>query len=1107
MKVSTAILEKANRHFLYKIAMNAALFVLGSALVIFLLTAIQQKSELKKQREYCELTLSDTVALLDVNRAAVVELTQVYHEDNQDMVEALSRYVLSQIAGSLAASDDQARAEMFQAVAKRTGIEYLFLLTPEGTVAISTEAGHYGIDPIAKGLLSESNLETLIQGTQRVDGLVIPVVESNQYGKFYFYSVPCRYAAGQYTLVLGASASILDMQIETLRDTAELLDNVVVENEGFLFSVDPRDGRFLYYDDGKVDLSGLSAFESGLSEEALQDGYAGGEKLNGMNCYVVTRAYNEGMVLCAAASKAAIFASNRHVLFVSRMGFIMTMVLCLAYTIIIRNDFVRRAVEPDRLVFRRKNGRSLYFNRAIFRKVIPLTAVCVLAIFCITFYAQTLLEISETIDRSNATLTELSLKENTDAGNREKIQNYYKEHFLSRARFVAYLLEEDPSFLNEDSNYIHTYYDENGKKEYCTDDYGYWLTSIPHSEKLQKLCNQLSLDSIYVFNEDGYTLATNTDNWYFVISRDPDDQSYPFLQVLDGKVQEYVQDIMVDDNGNLGQYIGVQFHYYVTQNPDGSPRYITREEFEELKRRRDQGEEFVLDDCRAMLQIGLDSRLATTLLSTANEASYSDGIAGDSFFLLFDSREEHICFYAPSEVCLGMTAEELGISPNAFSRGRFCSYLRLEGVPYFAFFRYIDGNYIATLTPSANVYRDRLPISLMTALISFALLLVLSCSMIFTTDEEEALYASENKKNGGLSGTVFDIGPAFGKLFSTAKKAARWEGSGLPWSERSVEEKLRFLLSVAAGLFLLYIVYTVLLANTLFDHDSIVLYILDGSWDRGLNTFALSACGMVILATAAAIFVCQILFYLLTSVMGPRTETICRLVLSVLKYGSGIVAIFYCLYLVGVDSTGLIASASVLSLVIGLGAQSLITDIIAGLFIVFEGTFRVGDIITVQGFRGTVLDISLRTTKVLGVDGNIGIYNNNDIKGVMNMTKQASYAVVKPCIEYGQDIGYVEAVLRRELPKLRREEPRILDGPNYLGVSDLGESGVELLITAKCEEQEIKDLTRFLNRAVLKIFYQYDINVPFPNVTVSQLDMEGRKTLDDLEGEKVPPEA
>ena len=100
----------------------------------------------------------------------------------------------------------------------------------------------------------------------------------------------------------------------------------------------------------------------------------------------------------------------------------------------------------------------------------------------------------------------------------------------------------------------------------------------------------------------------------------------------------------------------------------------------------------------------------------------------------------------------------------------------------------------------------------------------------------------------------------------------------------------------------------------------------------------------------------------------------------------------------------------------------------------------------------------------------------------------------------------MEAVLRRELPRLRKEEPRILDGPNYLGVSDLGNSGVELLITAKCDEQNFKDITRFLNRSVLKIFYQYDINVPFPNVTISQLDMENRKTLADLENEKHTPE-
>ena len=129
------------------------------------------------------------------------------------------------------------------------------------------------------------------------------------------------------------------------------------------------------------------------------------------------------------------------------------------------------------------------------------------------------------------------------------------------------------------------------------------------------------------------------------------------------------------------------------------------------------------------------------------------------------------------------------------------------------------------------------------------------------------------------------------------------------------------------------------------------------------------------------------------------------------------------------------------------------------------------------------------------------------IKGVLNMTKQASYAVIMPSIEYGQDIDYVEAMLKRELPKLKATDERILDGPNYLGVQTLGESGVILLITCKCSETDTKDLTRSLNAAILKIFYQYSINVPFPNVTLSQLETDKRKTLADLEEEQTTPDA
>ena len=138
----------------------------------------------------------------------------------------------------------------------------------------------------------------------------------------------------------------------------------------------------------------------------------------------------------------------------------------------------------------------------------------------------------------------------------------------------------------------------------------------------------------------------------------------------------------------------------------------------------------------------------------------------------------------------------------------------------------------------------------------------------------------------------------------------------------------------------------------------------------------------------------------------------------------------------------------------------------------------------------------------MGVDGNIKIFNNSDISGVLNMTKEASVAASTISIEYGQDIDYVEAVLARELPALKENNPQILDGPTYLGVSALGASGVDLTVICKCFETDVKGVGRYMNREILKIFYRNNINVPFPNVTVSQLDPSGRKTIRDLEEEE-----
>lgn len=243
---------------------------------------------------------------------------------------------------------------------------------------------------------------------------------------------------------------------------------------------------------------------------------------------------------------------------------------------------------------------------------------------------------------------------------------------------------------------------------------------MPRSEKLVTLCKKLSLDSIYVFDEDGYTIATNTDNWYFVISRDPNDQSYEFLQVLDGKVKEYIQPIMVDDMGNLGQYIGVQFTYYITWDPDGSTRYISRKEYDELAKRRSEGEEILIDDCRSMLQVGLDRQLTSTLLTATDDPTVSAEIPGGGFLLGFELDGDHRCFFSPDSLQVGRTAEELGVTGETFAGSAFCGTVHIEGKPYFAYVRRMDDYFAATVIPHANVYRDRVPIALMTALNTFS---------------------------------------------------------------------------------------------------------------------------------------------------------------------------------------------------------------------------------------------------------------------------------------------------------------------------------------------------------------------------------------------------
>ncbi len=224
----------------------------------------------------------------------------------------------------------------------------------------------------------------------------------------------------------------------------------------------------------------------------------------------------------------------------------------------------------------------------------------------------------------------------------------------------------------------------------------------------------------------------------------------------------------------------------------------------------------------------------------------------------------------------------------------------------------------------------------------------------------------------------------------------------------------------------------------------------------------------------------------LTFAKSQRGMTVSRLLYSFIKWVIIIVTVLLILKSWGVDTTALVASAGIMTLAVSLGAQSLVADIIAGLFIVVEGEYQVGDIVVVDDWRGTVTEIGIRTTKIEDAGGNVKIVNNSEIKTIINQTQALSVAKATISIEYGESIPRVELIIKDNIEAIKGAIPEIVEGPYYKGVNALSASSVDLLFVARCQEADLYTVQRAMNRELKLLFDRNNIGIPFPQVTVNQ---------------------
>ncbi len=189
----------------------------------------------------------------------------------------------------------------------------------------------------------------------------------------------------------------------------------------------------------------------------------------------------------------------------------------------------------------------------------------------------------------------------------------------------------------------------------------------------------------------------------------------------------------------------------------------------------------------------------------------------------------------------------------------------------------------------------------------------------------------------------------------------------------------------------------------------------------------------------------------------------------------------------GVNTAPLFAGAGIISLAIGFGAQDLVKDVVAGIFILFENQYRVGDVVQLANFSGTVEKMTLRVTVVRSLDGDVHYIPNGSIEQSTNKTLSFSRINLDVGVAYGSDISKVEKIINKLGEKMAEDEVwgnDILEKPHMLRITNLAESAIEIKVVGKTKPERQWAVAGELRRRLLSEFEKNDIEIPFPQVVV-----------------------
>lgn len=217
--------------------------------------------------------------------------------------------------------------------------------------------------------------------------------------------------------------------------------------------------------------------------------------------------------------------------------------------------------------------------------------------------------------------------------------------------------------------------------------------------------------------------------------------------------------------------------------------------------------------------------------------------------------------------------------------------------------------------------------------------------------------------------------------------------------------------------------------------------------------------------------------------MEKRNETLMGVVVTTLRVAVMLLAGLIVLSELGVNIAPLLAGAGIAGLAIGFGAQSLVKDVIAGLFILFEDQYRKGDVVKVAGISGLVEDVNLRRTVLRDLDGVQHHIPNGEISSASNLTKQWSRVNLNIGVAYDTNLDRAIKVLNvagMSLVEDAKWAKDIIKPPQVLRVDNFGDSAIEIKMLGETKPLRQWDVTGELRLRIKRAFDREGIVIPFP---------------------------